>query len=412
MLLLSAGIAVSCDGGGTATLTEPYHISFDLATIDRNAPFPTMSEMIEDIEYVKLEYVDGMPVGGISGIPAFTDDYIIFFDKAQGILQYRRDGSFVRRIGHIGRGPGEYQSLAGIYVNEKRGTIHTFPIYGGNQMHIYDLPTGRFNETLTITTEDGEPMRGYDIVSFTPLTDDLLLFSQDRMMIVYYGPMPITIYTYRTIDLNTGQITDSRNSPLYIDVALDDWMVRMSPTWRDYEGRVNIYENLADTMYVVGTDGSASPRIIPDFGSHKIKSPASDSPGISVDGVMESKRWILFEVSLDGKRPTTTMAFDRMTGARSMPPDNDNIFFRGSVNDVDGGFSRISAYDENIWWASYNAFDMIENLTPEHFERVRESVKYPDRLEKLQALVATLKEDDNPVIAIARLKRAGTPAAD
>jgi hypothetical protein len=65
----------------------------------------------------------------------------------------------------------------------------------------------------------------------------------------------------------------------------------------------------------------------------------------------------------------------------------------------------MSACDEDIWWASYNAINLIESLTPEHFERVRPTVKYPDRLEKLQALVASLKEDDNPVIAIARLKK-------
>lgn len=48
---------------------------------------------------------------------------------------------------------------------------------------------------------------------------------------------------------------------------------------------------------------------------------------------------------------------------------------------------------------------MVEKLTPEHFEKVRAAVKYPDRLEKLQAFVATLTENDNPVVAIFHVKK-------
>jgi hypothetical protein len=101
------------------------------------------------------------------------------------------------------------------------------------------------------------------------------------------------------------------------------------------------------------------------------------------------------------------MSFDKTTGERRLAPKLDNWFFEGPANDIDGGggFAHMYGYNEDIWYASYDAFRMIENLTPGHFEKVRESVKYPDRLEKLQALVATLTENDNPVIAIAHLKR-------
>ncbi len=56
-------------------------------------------------------------------------------------------------------------------------------------------------------------------------------------------------------------------------------------------------------------------------------------------------------------------------------------------------------------FAYFDAFDMKEALTPEHFDKVRGSVKYPEKLAELQALVASLNEDDNPVVAIAHLKK-------
>ncbi len=395
-LALAAGVAVSCGGGGTANLAEPYHISLVPTSTGVDTPFPTLSEMVDGIEYVKLEYVDGMPVGNVGGIPAFTDDYIVFFDNAQGILQFRRDGSFVRRVGHIGRGPGEYQALCGVYVNPARGTLHTLPMWGGNQTHIYDLDSGRFIETLTITDEDGEPMGGYDFMSFAPLTDDVLLTSQGRGTTFRFGPDPATIYSWRTIDVNTGRIASSRESPHYVDVALDYWTVRRSPTWRDSEGRVNVYENLADTIYVVGGDGVVAARVIPDFGSHKINSPDPDQPGITVDAALESKRWILFDVTPGGGE-SSTIALDKTTGLASASPER-------PINDIDGGPADLTSGDPDMWWGWWNAITMLERFTPEHFEQARETVKYPDRLEALQALVASLKEDDNPVIAIAKLK--------
>jgi SRSO17 transposase len=47
---------------------------------------------------------------------------------------------------------------------------------------------------------------------------------------------------------------------------------------------------------------------------------------------------------------------------------------------------------------------MIETLTLEHFSKVRSTVKDPAALARLRNFVASLKEEDNPVIVIAHLK--------
>ncbi len=99
--------------------------------------------------------------------------------------------------------------------------------------------------------------------------------------------------------------------------------------------------------------------------------------------------------------------FDKTTGESSTawPFSNRGPYLSTGVeNDIDGGFPHLTALDGTVCVAWVDAFTMTETLTPEYFERVRGRVKYPDRLEALQALVSTLKEDDNPVIAIAKLK--------
>jgi hypothetical protein len=47
---------------------------------------------------------------------------------------------------------------------------------------------------------------------------------------------------------------------------------------------------------------------------------------------------------------------------------------------------------------------MIELLTPEHFAKVRSTVKDPAAIARLRNFVASLTENDNPVIVIAHLK--------
>jgi hypothetical protein len=403
-LVLFAGVAVSCGSGskGDAS-TEPYHISFDISTIDSNAPFPSMSEMIEEIEYVKLEYVDSIPVGGIAGKPVITDEYIVFYDRNQGVLQYSREGRFIRRIGHKGRGPGEYGDLSGVGVDAQGETIYTIAAWGGNLINRYELSTGRHIEATTITYENGEPLRGYDIMGFERLSDNALVLSRGRSMTVYYdGLPPGEVISFLVMDTPSARITHRENSTLYKDEIAGQVVVLPVPVWRDFEGRVNLYENLADTMFVVGADSSRNPRIIADFGGDKLENYAVGASGLIIFSVMESGRHIIFEVNHENDK--LYLSFDKTTGERRLSPRPENGLFRGPVNDIDGGLSAMSAYDENIWWASFDAFNLIESLTPEHFEKVRPTVKYSDRLEKLQALVASLKEDDNPVIAIAHLK--------
>lgn len=122
---------------------------------------------------------------------------------------------------------------------------------------------------------------------------------------------------------------------------------------------------------------------------------------------MESGRYILFEGTYRFLK--YMVSFDKQTGERSINHKGKGVEvidnFWGPANDIDGGFSGLMQYDENMWWATYDAYDMAERLTPEHFESVRRSVKYPDRLEKLQTFVSTLKESDNPVFVIAKLKK-------
>jgi hypothetical protein len=78
----------------------------------------------------------------------------------------------------------------------------------------------------------------------------------------------------------------------------------------------------------------------------------------------------------------------------------------GLVNDLDGGLSFWPRYyieSENALVQVLEAYEMKRLLTEEYF--AAHPAKDPAAHARLRALLENLKEDDNPVIVIAKLKR-------
>jgi hypothetical protein len=384
-----------------------FRIPFDLSKME-SGEAPKMSDIVEDIEYIKLEYADGVPVGRVIKPYILSDGNILFFEPDTGILQYTRDGKFVRRIGSIGRGPGEFIYPVAIHVDEKEGIIYTISDTK-NCVGRYELATGKFIGETTITEADGSPTR-FSTRSYMPLTDDTGSFVRG-VMSVSSGlddskSGKVAVYPFVVIDLPSAKIIHRERSRLYDDIPPEQLSAQTSTLWYDTEGRINLFERLADTVYVINNDFTLTPRMVVDFGMMKLGSLKYDDPGVSVMSVIEGARHMIFMAGASAS--LKMVCYDKQTGesVTFWPYSGGQQFIStGAVNDIDGGLAHLSADYNNLSVKSYDAFWMIENLTPEHFERVRERVKYPDRLEKLQALVATLKEEDNPVIVIARIKR-------
>lgn len=90
-------------------------------------------------------------------------------------MHYSRDGRFIRRVGHIGRGPGEYSQGNGVRVDEKRGILYI--LFNGDAVLRYELDTGRFIDQVTIDFGD-DPITSYMAMSQLPITDSVWFISQ------------------------------------------------------------------------------------------------------------------------------------------------------------------------------------------------------------------------------------------
>ena len=84
--------------------------------------------------------------------------------------------------------------------------------------------------------------------------------------------------------------------------------------------------------------------------------------------------------------------------------DTDSYLQKGFINDINGGLSFVPRYyaGDGIVVDVWNAEDMKEILTDEYFasQKIKDSQAY----QKLKEILQNLKEDDNPVVVMARLK--------
>jgi len=85
--------------------------------------------------------------------------------------------------------------------------------------------------------------------------------------------------------------------------------------------------------------------------------------------------------------------------------DTEPFYFqKGIINDLNGGLSFIPKYyaGNNEVIDIWNPADMKKLLTDQYFASLK--IKDPQAHQKLKELLKTLKDDDNPVVVVAKLK--------
>jgi hypothetical protein len=115
--LLIITILISCNSGASKKINNepdpallPYHI--DLEKNKNTKPFP-LSSIGKKIEYIPLETTPNSLIGSLNGVGldlaniVFSDSFI-FISDGEKLLQFDRSGKFIKQIGSVGRGPGQY----------------------------------------------------------------------------------------------------------------------------------------------------------------------------------------------------------------------------------------------------------------------------------------------------------------
>jgi hypothetical protein len=106
-------------------------------------------QLFDEIEYTTLETTDQSLFGAIDKL-IVDDDFFFILDKAmkKKIFVFAKDGSFIRTIGNIGKGPGEYTNIEDFTIDEvtKNVIVLCFP----STIIIYN-PKGQFISQTKLT---------------------------------------------------------------------------------------------------------------------------------------------------------------------------------------------------------------------------------------------------------------------
>ncbi|WP_294480603.1 6-bladed beta-propeller [uncultured Bacteroides sp.] len=138
--------------------------------------------LIDDISYIRLETNDSCLIGNIHQL-LVTNEYIFVLDAfvTNAVYCFDKQGHFIRQIGVMGEGAGEYLRLCKIALTSDRKQI---VLYDWNRLHYYDLK-GNYIKDITpnIYANDIKLMNDDLVVAFRDagLGDD----SQHRMLAVY-----------------------------------------------------------------------------------------------------------------------------------------------------------------------------------------------------------------------------------
>lgn len=110
----------------------------------RNEAVQIPSEgLIDDVSILKLDNSAGAPVIGIIE-DAYESENAYYIVSSETVYEYAKDGSFVRRIGAKGRGPGEYLNPQGIGMS-------------GGRLYVFDYNT----QNILTYGEDGSFIASY-----------------------------------------------------------------------------------------------------------------------------------------------------------------------------------------------------------------------------------------------------------
>jgi hypothetical protein len=362
----------------------------------------TLSEIADDIQYITLD--DSIPFVYFKYV--ITPDNIYVSAKDIGILRFDRKGILEKRIGRKGRGPGEFINGMSFTVDEGTGNIFVKDIR--NRMKIYSKK-GTFLRDISLENlgdKDGweGDIEVYNSLLFVPNC----LGTGDSE------------YSWVILDTLGNLVKKKKNSV----PPFKTYFEREAQTFK-FEDRICYYNYFDDTIYSISPDLNYRAEYLFARGDHRwsktgfartLEEQIPQMFKTFIPGrIFETKHFIVIpydylDVSgicfIEKRSKKTFLAYKPDEGSPKY------IQFRKNGphlnNDLDGGLplKNLRYYSENgeeYITTIINPFDLINYVLGHEFSN--SSPKYPDKKKELERLASSLKETDNPVLMMVRLKK-------
>jgi hypothetical protein len=306
------------------------------------------------------------------------------------ILKFRESGQFVTRIGTVGRGPNEFTVAHDADVDEKSQEIYLL---------------ARWQKKFFVYSEGGQLIRTFPLLispnKFSFFGNNILCYSENHM-----GDIE---NSFDLLD-SSGLIKISFPNK-YPFKNHDAYGIDHENLFYHFDNRLFKKEVYSDTVYEL-ENMNFKPRMVIAVGEKLITPKArSEFDGLYLGKnfiypfkLFEFGDYVYYEFMYRIVIPDDVLIYS-FIGSKK---DNFQALIKtdqGIINDLDGGPSILprTVKDDNTIIAMVDAMKFKKHIASEEFRNSKP--KYPEKKKELEKLASSLKETDNPVLVLVRLKK-------
>lgn len=301
------------------------------------------------------------------------------------VWQFDRNGRFVRQLGAIGEGPGEYNDISNIIL--KNDTLFAFDSYNLN-VHLYNVKTGEFIHSTPV--DEFDPLQKANTILQIPGSSNFLFSSN-----VFFGDKTFGIAECNPLTSYFKLILPQR-------FKVSSWTSYQYgyPTLAEYnKDKALALLPLNDTIYSVGyADGSVTPFAVIDMGVTLPEFAPNEEYQTALNQAIENK----YINGLKGMYASKDyLILNRESGSIvwNLKEQTGKYTLNGWKEADDNGFpffpiNIVESKSDNTFVCAYDA----ESFMPYSQTKFNKSViNMPDNIN-------SISEDSNDVLVIYRLK--------
>lgn len=317
-----------------------------------------LSDICENISYVRLETTEESLIGNIVSVQAIEEGYLVN-NSFKSLLLFDKNGKFIWKINRQGRGPLEYELLAPDFGVDHR--LKEIVLPDRKNIFIYNF-YGQFIKEIRLPFYTNQVFilsSGLYVISNSNPYNRILAYVVDRNGTIIK----------KILNTNTAKRTDDNGKLAYLN-----------------EAEIKYYDNglllsNKDTIWQMDDRLECKIRYI-------------------IDGRMKNSKEIFYKYTFNilNKSLIGFYFFNQIDNA--LFDIKNNLVYRinggpnsGIIDDIDSG------PDVALWKASYGI--LIDGLPPTTLLSRKSKLR---KESNLYLLVQQIKEEDNPLLRIIKLK--------
>lgn len=371
-VLFSAILFFSCQSSvknvTTVALDDTQMIVCDENEVNEKREMK-LSELIKDLQVIRFENKEEAFFK-----PAwfyFSDNYICVRQEGGVVKLFNKEGKFIANVGEVGQGPGEYRYVYDIIINETEKSIYITPNVGKFILK-YDL-NGKYLKTIGLEER----------------------LNKGRLFIQPNSILSLVHLCFKDID---GQFTganiqiSNNDSIQYIFVeGLASNMKDVTGTKNGLNNEIWSYRNAPDFPFMMTHTDT-----LYHYNSKKNEIKACFTLKMNPEKKGNSffiynelpHHYLVLIVGENGKN----ILIDKK---------KQEAYEANIVNDFMGNIDIFPSFQDGYYFQTYEPFALKEKL-----EKHLASGNCPkDQIDKLRVLKETLKENDNNILLLGKLKK-------